>query len=190
MFKHSILVAATLLTASLQAWADTPLNIISESAPKPKVENKVAIEDLGWMDHNKMDQQLRKVDELTLSKLGTPLRKNYSDLDTLQRLIDKELVPQDDLDTQQAMGIALGNVLLADFPHTLEWKVYRDNLGRSRALCVKGTQECFFPVTMLSRRMEVGSKPNVRKIYQDSVAMMAEYLPKMPYGGEVLHTLK
>ena len=134
--------------------AETPLNVISQSAPKPQVDNKVAIEDLGWMDHNKMDKQLSKVNDLTQTKLGAPLRKNYSDLDTLQRLVDKGLVDQKDTDTQQAMGVAMGNVFLADFPHTLEWKVYRDNLGRSRALCVKGTQQCMFPVTMLSRRME------------------------------------
>lgn len=185
-----LLTLCTLALCLTPAFADTPLNVISESAPKVQPENKVTIEDLGWMDRNQMDKQLSKISALTQTKLGTPLRQNLSDLDTLQRVVDKELVSQSDSDTQQAMGVAMGNVLLADFPHTLEWKVYRDSLGRSRALCAKGTQQCFFPVTMLSRRMEVGSKPNVRKIYNDAVDMMAEYLPKMPYGGEVLHALK
>lgn len=46
------------------------------------------------------------------------------------------------------------------------------------------------PVTMLSRRMEVGSAPDVRKIYQDAIEMMAEYLPKVPYSeGEILYRL-
>ncbi len=190
-FKRRLSFAplALLILAGV-AQADTPLNVIGQDTAKPKIENKVAIEDMGWMDRNKMDKQLSKINDLTQTKLGSPLRKNYSDLDTLQRLVDKSLVDPKDADTQQAMGIAMGEVFLADFPHTLEWKIYRDNLGRSRALCAKGTQQCLFPVTMLSRRMEVGSKPNVRKIYNDAVNMMAEFLPKMPYGGEVLHALK
>lgn len=136
-----------------------------------------------------MDKQSTKINELTLSKLGTPIRGDLTDLDTLQRLIDGRHVKMSDVDTQMAMGLVMGNVLLADFPQTLEWKVYEDELGRSRALCVKTVNECFFPMTMLSRRMQVGGEPKVRVIYDNAVELMAEHLPQIPYGGGIYYRL-
>ncbi len=141
------------------------------------------------MDKNRMDQETTKINELTQTKLGTPLRRDLSDLSTLQRIVDKELVATDNFELQQAMGVVLGNVMLADFPNTLEWKIYEDELGRSRALCARKTNDCLFPVTMLSRRMEVGTKPNVRKIYDDALLRMEKHLPKLPYDGGIMYRL-
>lgn len=172
-----------LLLAALDTHAqnDVPLNVASGP--------EISITDLEWMDKNKMEKEVAAITKLTQSKLGASLRKDLSDLQTLQRIVDGKLVETDDYDTQQAMGVVLGNVLLADFPQTLEWKVYRDRLGRSRSLCVKGTQECIFPVTMLSRRMEKGIQPNVRQLYDDAINSMVIYLPKAPYGGGILYRL-
>lgn len=183
-FRHLTLAAGILLgTAS---YAQAPVGNNGNSLNKPGV----SIEDIGWIDKNKIEQEVSRINELAQSKLGSSLRSDLSDLDTLQRIIDKGLIKQNDYANQQAMGVVMARVFLADFPQTLEWKVYRDSAGRSRALCAKGTQECLFPVTMLSRRMEVGSTPNVRKIYQDAIDMMAEYLPKIPYSeGEILYRL-
>jgi hypothetical protein len=170
------------------AQSNSPLNVTTRIPVEPK-DPTVTIADLDWMDKNKMDKEVTIVTDLAQSKLGAALRKDLSDLQTLQRIIDNDLVERDDFKTQQAMGVVMGYVLLADFPQALEWKVYRDKIGRSRALCVKGTQECLFPVTMLSRRMEVGSKPDVKKIYNDAIAMMADHLPQMPYGGGIMYRL-
>lgn len=175
-------------TCATQAQVNSPLNITTQ-APIEQKDPTLTITDIDWMDKNKMDKEIALVSELAQTKLGMSLRKDLSDLRTLQRIIDMELVTRDDFKTQQAMGVVMGNVFLADFPHTLEWKIYRDKEGRSRALCVKGTQECMFPVTMLSRRMEVGTKPDVQKIYNDAIAMMANYLPQMPYGGGIMYRL-
>jgi hypothetical protein len=144
---------------------------------------------LGWIDENQMKQDAAKVNELTLSKIGTPIRRDLRDLDTLQKLLDQNLVAKDDYKTQQAMGIILGNVMQADFPETLEWKIYEDNIGRSRALCVKESTHCLFPITMLSRRIELGSKPDVKKIYIDAIALMEKHLPQLPYGGGIRYRL-
>jgi hypothetical protein len=183
-------LACVFLLACVNSYAqsNSPLNITTKIPVEAK-DPTVTIADLDWMDKNKMDKEITLVNELAQSKLGTALRKDLSDLQTLQRIIDSGLVDQDDFKTQQAMGVVMGNVLQADFPQTLEWKVYRDKVGRSRALCAKGTQECMFPVTMLSRRMEVGSKPDVRKIYADAISYMAEYLPQVPYGGGIMYRL-
>ncbi|MGV8838371.1 DUF3806 domain-containing protein [Cellvibrio sp.] len=180
------LIALTLTCSVAITNAQTPLNVVSEPTPVAPPKD-VVIKELGWMDKNKMEQELTKLSELTQTKLGTPIRKDLSDLDTIQRLVDKNLVEQDDYETQQAMGLALGNLILADFPNTFEWKIYEDEIGRSRALCVKKTSDCLFPITMLSRRMEVGTKPDVKKIHTDAIMRMEKHLPKLPYDGGIMY---
>lgn len=184
----SVLIGIGLSAASALALADGAFNITNTVKEAPKVAPSL-ISDLGWMDRSQMDKQATKINDLTLTKLGTPIRGDLSDLATLQRLIDGRHVKMDDVDTQMAMGLVMGNVLLADFPQTLEWKIYEDELGRSRALCVKQAKECFFPMTMLSRRMQVGSQPNVREIYDNAILLMEEHLPKIPYGGGIYYRL-
>lgn len=186
----SYCLCIALASSAAGSWAQsgTPLNF-SNAAPQERKDPNTTVEELGWLDRNKIDQEISLISELVQTKLGRSLRKDLSDLDALQAIIDRELVKRDDYETQQAMGTVMAQVFLADFPSTLEWKVYRDSVGRSRALCAKGTQECLFPITMLSRRMEVGSKPNVKKIYGEAIALMEPFLPKMPYGNEILYRL-
>jgi hypothetical protein len=138
------------------------------------------IEDLSWMDRNFLTQQVERIDNLARQRFGTPVRGNKSDLQLLQRIVDARLIADDDVQTQQALGIVLGNVMLAEVPH-LEWKIYEDRLGRSRALCVRNTRECLFPVTMLSRRMELGMLPSVENIYNYALQRIGNLLPRDPY---------
>ena len=186
MYHLKPLIALVFVCAVATTNAQTPMNVVSEPtvAAPPK---DVAIKELGWMDKSKMEQEITELSELTRSKLGTPIRTDLSDLDTMQRLIDRNIVAQDDYETQQAMGVVLGNLILADFPNTFEWKIYEDEIGRSRALCVKKTSDCLFPVTMLSRRMEVGTKPDVKKIHGDAIMRMEKHLPKLPYDGGIMY---
>ncbi len=150
----------------------------------------VVIEDLGWMDKNKMQQQEDQINSLAKSKMGLSVHRNWDDIALLQQIIDRKLVAAKDSSTQEAMGVVLGNVMQADFPAHLQWKIYKDKLGRSRALCIKGTEECLFPVTMLSRRMRLEMTIKVSEVYDNAIAQAASQLPKMPYGDELLHSLK
>jgi hypothetical protein len=182
--KPLIALAFTFTLAN--TYAQTPMNVVSEPAPAaPKKE--AVITDISWMDKSKMEKEITALSELTQTKLGTPIRKDLSDLDTMQRLVDRNIVAQDDYETQQSMGLVLGNLILADFPNTFEWKIYEDEIGRSRALCVKKTSDCLFPITMLSRRMEVGTKPDVKKIHTDAILLMEKHLPKLPYDGGIMY---
>lgn len=149
----------------------------------------IRIQELSWIDKNHIQQQADTINQLALAKIGTPIRGDLRDLDTLQQLLEQKWVAQDDYKTQQAMGVVLGEVMKADFPSALEWKIYEDNLGRSRALCVKGINQCLFPITMLSRRMELGTQPEVKKIYNDAILLMEKYLPQLPYGGGIQYRL-
>lgn len=166
----------------------SPMNVTSNKTTLTETK-EITLTDLSWMDQSRMEKELSALNELAQTKIGTPIRRDLSDLDMLQRLINESLVARDDYDTQQAMGVALGNVMFADFPSTLEWKIYEDSLGRSRALCVRKTTECLFPVTMLSRRMEVGTKPDVKKIYNDAIMLIEKHLPKLPYDGGIMYKL-
>ncbi len=191
MNKHRLLTTIAFLFAANMSYAQyTPLNVVSDSKKITASEEKdISIKELSWMDQSKMDQEITMVNELAQTKIGSSIRRDLSDLHMLQRLVDGNWVARDDYKTQQAMGVVLGNVILADFPNTFEWRVYEDSIGRSRALCVKKTRECLFPVTMLSRRMEVGSNPNVRKIYDDAILLMEKHLPKLPYDGGIMYRL-
>ena len=143
---------------------------------------EASISNLAWLDRNQMEQQQARIDELARTRLGSRLRGDKSDLETLQEIIDRELIARDDRLTLQALGVVLGNVMAREVEQ-LQWQVYEDDKGRSKALCLKEEKECLFPVTMLSRRMEAGLKPNVNKVYRDALSLVAPYLPKAPYGG-------
>lgn len=175
-----LVLSLFLLACSLSAGANTT----SDTRGK-----EVKIEDLSWSDQNYLEKQVATIDEIARTQLGTQVRQKLSDLELLQRIVDRSLIPQTQVQDLQAMGVVLGNVMAADIP-ALEWKVYLDSLGRSRALCVKGTQECLFPITMLSRRMEKGVKPDVKKVYEDAIELMADYLPQYPYGGGIMRKLR
>lgn len=181
------IIALAMLT-TLTANAQTAMNVVSKSTSSTATK-EATISDLSWMDQSKMEKEISALSDLTQTKLGAPIRTDLSDLETLQRLIDQNIVEQDDYATQQAMGVALGRLILADFPTTFEWKIYEDEVGRSRALCIKKTSECLFPVTMLSRRMEVGSKPNVKQVHNDAILRMEKFLPKLPYDGGIMYKL-
>lgn len=143
---------------------------------------EVKISDFAWIDRNHMEQQVKRIDDLARTRVGSQVRGDRTDLETLQRIIDRDLIDKDDSLELQALGAVLGNVMAAEIDE-LEWKIYEDEKGRSRALCVENTQECLFPITMLSRRMSVGLKPDVQRIYDTSMEIIEPHLPEMPYGG-------
>lgn len=165
MFKS--LISLTLLLVSCWASAQT---------------SKLLIEDLSWSDRSYLERQTQFVDSLARTKLGTQLRNDYGDLEILQKIVDQELIGKKDTEDLQALGAVIANLMLVDVP-SLEWKIYKDSLGRSRALCAKQTTECLFPITMLSRRMEQGLKPDVKKVYEEGLAMLDDYVAQIPYGG-------
>ncbi|NIB43733.1 DUF3806 domain-containing protein [Pseudomaricurvus alkylphenolicus] len=142
----------------------------------------VSIEELSWMDRRHLERQVEKIDEMARIKLGMQVTGTTQDLRLLQRVIHRGLIQKDERLSLQALGAVLGNVMVAEWG--LQWVVYEDKVGRSRAICVADTEYCLFPITMLSRRMEVGLLPNVQKVYDNSHEMILPYLPKSPFDTE------
>lgn len=148
-------------------------------------DTQVVLEEPGVTDRTFIDRQVDSIDQMARTRIGSQVRGNLSDLDMLQSIIDQDLISSSDTQSLQALGAVMGRVLAADIP-SLQWKIYIDPVGRSRALCIVDTQHCLFPMTMLSRRMSTGLKPDVHKVYEGAIDLIEEYLPHAPYGGDIL----
>lgn len=139
----------------------------------------LVIEDLRWVDSGYLERQRALIDEIGRSEFGSRVRKDISDLRLLQRIFDRDLVNQTELVKQQAMGVVLGDIYVTELG--LEWKVYKDQEGKSRAVCVPRTQHCLFPITMISKRASLGVKPDIRALYEKGIFLIESHLPKVPY---------
>ena len=135
----------------------------------------VLIEPLTAIDRQFMADQRMRVEQLA-SRLGRGLTGAADrDLDTLQRILDERLVPAEDTLTLQAMGVVFGD-LLGD-RLDMNWVIYRDNKGRSRALRFRQMDVYLFPVTMISRRQEGGSERRLKPLFDDTVRDTRLLLP-------------
>ena len=144
------------------------------------------IEELRWVDNGYLERQRNVIDEIGRTEFGTRVRKNYSDLRLLQRIMDEDLINQTQKPQLQAMGVVLGDVYVTELG--LEWRVYRDEDGKSRAVCLPKTSYCLFPITMISKRATLGVKPNIRELYEHGVSLIEDYLPKTPYSASAQPT--
>ena len=157
------------------------LSLWSSGSFSQSTDFTLKIEPLTSIDKQFMTEQRQRIEQL-----ANRLSRNLSgmedrDIDTLQRIIDDRLIAADDTLSLQAMGVVLGD-LLAD-RLSMEWVVYRDRRGRSRALRYRDTEVYLFPVTMISRRQEVDNNRGVRSIYDEAVTTT---LPRIPGGKWLL----
>ena len=135
----------------------------------------VLIEPLTAIDRQFMAEQRMRVEQLA-NRLGRGLTGVADrDLDTLQRVLDERMVPAEDTLTLQAMGVVFGD-LLGD-RLDMDWVVYRDNKGRSRALRYRQMDVYLFPITMISRRQEGGSERRLKPLFDDTVRDTRLLLP-------------
>lgn len=132
------------------------------------------IENPGPSDLMKSERQRTRANELSLRYLGTPLRGgSLRNLRILQRLVDGNFIPKEDIMDQQVLGLVLGDVMAQNL--NLKWIIIDDKIGHSRALRFKDTQPIFFPITMISKRMTAKEKVNIQALY-DPVAAEVEKL--------------
>lgn len=153
--------------------------IISGASWAQSTSPAPVIEELRWVDNGYLERQRALIDEIGRSEFGTRVRKDISDLRLLQRIMDNDLVNQTQLVEQQAMGVVLGDVYVSELG--LEWRVYQDQEGKSRAVCMPNTSHCLFPITMISKRASLGVKPDIRALYDRGISLIKEHLPKLPY---------
>lgn len=139
------------------------------------------IESLRWVDEGFLERQRKVIDGMTRSEFGVPLRRNRSDLQLLNRIIERELINRFETEKLQAMGVVLGDIYVTELG--LQWMMYEDREGISRVVCVPEVKECLFPVTMISKRVALGAKPDVEALYERGRELISPYLPKRAYSS-------
>ena len=142
-------------------------------------EAQLAIRPLTDLDRQFMRRQRLLVDELARRRLGAACCATEAELSVLQRLLDEGWVADDQRLELQAMGIVLGDLLAAELG--MDWVIYEDDKGRSRALRFAETDNYLFPVTMISRRREAGNYQPVVEIYAAAREAILPLLPPLPY---------
>lgn len=159
-FVFAALLALGALPASAQDW--------------------LRIEEPTKLDLTYMQQQRDYLTDLTERHYGRAFTgARDADLALLQRLLDDGLVTGEQTQALQAMGVVMGDLLAREF--RLRWVIYEDRLGRSRALRYRETDNYLFPVTMISRRREVGNLTPVSEIYDKAATEIRAAIPPLPF---------
>ncbi len=154
------------------AWAQIGASEEADELPR--------VLELNGLNRRFLEQQRTLADDLVRINLGQRIRTEKADLALLQRLINAEVIDREDKESLQALGVVLGDVYTLERKE-LEWRVYEDELGKSHAVCIVGTKNCLFPITMLSRRIEAGLTPDVSDVYSKGLDELKPYLPKRPF---------
>jgi hypothetical protein len=164
-----IFIGAAILLVSYGSIAEDRLS--ADEYPK--------IEELRWVDNGFLERQRSLVNDITRLEFGSQLRGNKSDIVLLQRVLDKGLIKQAENVKLQALGVALGDTFVKELG--LEWRVYRDEDGKSRAVCMPKSKNCLFPITMISKRARLGVIPKVQTLFDKGASYMKPFQPKLPY---------
>lgn len=137
-------------------------------------EGKVVtrVEPLGEIDASYLRRARRTAGELVRRRLGPDLDGSHRDLALLQRVLDEGHVRSSDVATQQALGVALGDVMARELGY--RWVVLIDERGRSRALQRRGVEKLVFPVTMFSKRIGLGDRVRVHELFALAESLAAE----------------
>ena len=109
-------------------------------------KEELIIEDLSVLQRYVLDSQRKELKDLLARKLGVlSLEGNKNDLPTLQQLILSGSLERKDVRAWQSLGIVFGDILVAE--HGLKWISYEDDIGKSKALRWKDTDNFVFPIT-------------------------------------------
>jgi hypothetical protein len=141
---------------------------------------KARISELSALDRQFMTQQRDALRDLARMELGRDFTGDRAnDLRVLQLLLDRRLVRPNQTRELQAMGVIMGDLLATDLD--MHWVIYEDNIGRTRALRYKLTEEYLFPITMISRRREAGNTTPVADVYQKAYDIIEPLRTPLPF---------
>lgn len=159
---------------AVESWPPAQLELEDDSA---------RIGPLTAIDRRHLKRQRELVDELARRHVGLSLSGSTSDLRTLQELIDQEIPARDETYELQALGVALGDVLAG--LHPVSWVHVSDAYGESRGLQIAESEDLLFPLTMLSRRIEVGIPVDVQALFGEAENTIARSLRRasLRWGG-------
>ena len=114
-------------------------------------------------------RQVVVVDELATEHLGRGLANDDTDLDAIQDLLDASALKADQTYELQCLGIVFGRRFVVALGG-VDWVFVEDEYGRDPALRYLKTSLIFFPLTMISKRVEAGESPSRSAIFSRASA--------------------
>ncbi len=128
-------------------------------------EDPATVSDLSIGQRYVLSSQRREINDLIARRLGVlELKGTTSDLKTLQEIIDRDLIRDTEVREWQGLGIVFGDILVNEYG--LHWVSYEDDLGISKALRWKDTENYVFPVTLFSKRVQFNEDINILAVWE------------------------
>lgn len=179
--KHLVLIFALAMTsAAFAEQQEDKVPVVSQDQLKNfqfdhrQKESAPIIKPLSPGQEFLMNKQRTDIKNLIARHLGiVALRRNKSDLHTIQQIYDRRLLKKSDLKDWQSVGVVFGDIVAKDFG--LHWVSYQDKQGVSRALQWKRTQNFIFPVTLFSKRVRFNEKINAQEVYNKIKSDVEEF---------------
>ena len=110
----------------------------------------------------RLDRQRALIAATVQERYGSSLTQTTKDLPVLQRLIDDSVFTKTQTYELQCLGIAFGDVLASALP--LRWVMVTDEFGTDPTLRYKNSSLNVSALTMVSKRVERGEKPNLSEL--------------------------
>ncbi len=177
-----LLLATTLGTASINVTAqeEAPAGL-PELTPEELEryqfeidETPATVTDLSLGQRYVLSTQRREIEDLIARRLGIlELKAEASDLQVLQNLVDRNAIRDSDTREWQGLGIVFGDILVNEFG--LNWVSYEDELGTSKALRWRNTDNFVFPVTLFSKRKQFNERIDVLAVYEKLAADIEQF---------------
>ena len=138
-------------------------------------EVPATVKELSLGQRYSLDTQRRETMDLIARRLGVlNLKGDKSDLKVLQNLVDRKAIGRDDVRGLQSLGIVFGDVLVSEYG--LSWVSYEDDVGTSKALRWKKTENYVFPVTLFSKRVEFKENINMTGVFEEIGAEVERFI--------------
>ena len=130
------------------------------------VNDQVLVTQLNVSQQFILSSRRRDFNNLLYRHLGIlEARGDKRDIAIIQEVIDQKLLPNDQIKAWQSMGIVFGDILAKEFG--MAWVSYEDELGISKALRWKETDNYVFPITFFSKRVQFGESIDANVLYNN-----------------------
>ena len=138
-------------------------------------EVPATVKELSLGQRYSLDTQRRETMDLIARRLGVlNLKGDKSDLKVLQNLVDRIANGRDDVRGLQSLGIVFGDVLVSEYGRS--WVSYEDDVGTSKALRWKKTENYVFPVTLFSKRVQFKENINMTGVFEEIGAEVERFI--------------
>ena len=138
-------------------------------------ETPATVKELSLGQRYSLNTQRKEIMDLIARRLGIlKLKGDESDLKVLQNLVDRKAIRRDDVRGLQGLGIVFGDVLVNEYG--LEWVSYEDDLGMSKALRWKKTENYVFPVTLFSKRVQFKEDIDMTGVFEEIGAEVERFI--------------